>query len=42
MATEEPSVVAAASLAARLVSLGGGFSSWATEPVMTASVYSKG
>ena len=42
MATEEPSVIAACSLAGRLVSLSGGFSSWATEPVMTAHVYLEG
>jgi hydroxymethylglutaryl-CoA reductase len=38
MAVEEPSVVAAASNAARLVRLGGGFSGEADAPVMTAQV----
>jgi hydroxymethylglutaryl-CoA reductase len=38
MATEEPSVVAAASNAARLVRLGGGFTGVPAQPVMTAQV----
>lgn len=38
MAVEEPSVVAAASNAARLVRVGGGFTGKASEPVMTAQV----
>ncbi|MCB9610981.1 MAG: hydroxymethylglutaryl-CoA reductase, degradative [Sandaracinus sp.] len=38
MAVEEPSVVAAASNAARMVRLSGGFLGEATEPVMTAQV----
>jgi len=42
MATEEPSVIAASSFAARIVSLGGGFTTWATEPVMEAHVYLEG
>lgn len=39
MATEEPSVIAASSFAARIVSMGGGFTTWATEPVMATHVY---
>ncbi len=39
MAVEEPSVIAAASFAARLIRRGGGFSTWATEPVMRAQVF---
>ncbi len=39
MAVEEPSVIAAASFAARLVRRGGGFSTWATDPVMRAQVF---
>ena len=42
LATEEPSVVAASSFAARLVAQVGGFTSWAAEPVMTAHVYLEG
>lgn len=41
MATEEPSVIAAASYAARLVKAGGGFKTWANEPVMTTQVFIK-
>ena len=39
MAVEEPSVIAAASFAARLIRRGGGFATWATEPVMRAQVF---
>ena len=39
MAVEEPSVVAAASFAARMIRRGGGFTTWATEPVMRAQVF---
>ncbi len=39
MAVEEASVIAAASFAANLVRKEGGFSTWATEPLMTAQVY---
>lgn len=39
MATEEPSVIAAASYAARLVKTGGGFKTWANDPVMTTQVF---
>lgn len=39
MAVEEPSVIAAASFAARMVRRGGGFTTWATEPVMRAQVF---
>jgi hydroxymethylglutaryl-CoA reductase len=42
MAVEEPSVIAAASFAARLVRRGGGFTTWATEPVMRAQVFLEG
>ncbi len=38
MAVEEPSVIAAASNAARMVRLGGGFSAEADDPIMTAQV----
>jgi hydroxymethylglutaryl-CoA reductase len=38
MAVEEPSVIAAASNAARMVRVGGGFQAEADEPVMTAQV----
>lgn len=41
MATEEPSVIAAASHAARLVKAGGGFETWSSEPIMTAQIYLK-
>jgi hydroxymethylglutaryl-CoA reductase len=39
LAVEEPSVVAAATLAARLTRAGGGLRTWASEPVMTAQVF---
>ena len=39
MAVEEPSVIAAASFAARMIRRGGGFTTWATEPVMRAQVF---
>ena len=39
MATEEPSVIAAASHGARIVSSGGGFKTWASDPIMTAQIY---
>jgi hydroxymethylglutaryl-CoA reductase len=39
LAVEEPSVIAAASYAARLVRRGGGFTTWAEQPVMTAQVF---
>ena len=39
MATEEPSVIAAASYAASIASRNGGFRTRATEPVMTAQVF---
>lgn len=42
MAIEEPSVIAAASFAARLARDCGGFTTWATEPVMRAHVYLEG
>lgn len=42
MATEEPSVIAAASYAARLVKAGGGFTTWADSPVMTTQIFLKG
>ncbi len=42
MAVEEPSVVAAATYAGGLISSEGGFSSWASEPIMTAQVFLEG
>ena len=39
MAVEEPSVIAAARFAARLVRGAGGFRTWASEPLMTAQVF---
>jgi hydroxymethylglutaryl-CoA reductase len=42
MAVEEPSVIAAAAFAARLVRGGGGFRTWATDPVMRAQVFLEG
>jgi hydroxymethylglutaryl-CoA reductase len=39
MAVEEPSVIAAASFAARLVRRAGGFSTWASDPLMSAQVF---
>lgn len=42
MAVEEPSVIAAASFAARLVRRTGGFAAWASPPLMTAQVFLEG
>lgn len=42
MAVEEPSVVAAASFAAWLVRPDGGFTTWASSPLMTAQVFLEG
>jgi len=42
MATEEPSIIAAASYAARIVAKGGGFESRATEPVMVTQIFLEG
>jgi hydroxymethylglutaryl-CoA reductase len=42
MAVEEPSVIAAATYAARLVAGEGGFTTWATPPEMVAHVYIEG
>ncbi len=42
LAVEEPSVVAAASFAARLVRHDGGFTTWAADPLMTAQVFLEG
>ena len=42
MAVEEPSVIAAATFGARLVRRDGGFTTWATEPLMTAQVFLEG
>jgi hydroxymethylglutaryl-CoA reductase len=39
MATEEPSVIAAAAFAARILRQGGGLSTWADESVMTAQIF---
>lgn len=39
MATEEPSVIAAASYAAGIIRLGGGFETSATEPLMTCQIF---
>ena len=39
MAVEEPSVIAAASFAARLVRDAGGFRTWASDPIMTAQIF---
>jgi hydroxymethylglutaryl-CoA reductase len=39
MAVEEPSVIAAASFAARLVRNAGGFHTWASDPLMTAQIF---
>ncbi len=39
MAVEEPSVIAAACFAARLVREAGGFRTWASDPLMTAQVF---
>ena len=42
MATEEPSVIAAATFAARILRRGGGLSAWADESVMTAQLFLEG
>jgi hydroxymethylglutaryl-CoA reductase len=42
MAVEEPSVIAAASFAAWLVRQDGGFTTWASPPLMTAQVFLEG
>ncbi len=42
MATEEPSVIAAASYAARIIAKGGGFTTRATEPVMVTQIFLEG
>jgi len=42
MAVEEPSVIAAASFGALLVRRDGGFTTWASEPLMTAQVFLEG
>jgi hydroxymethylglutaryl-CoA reductase len=42
MATEEPSVIAAASFAARILRQGGGLSTWADESVMTTQLFLEG
>jgi hydroxymethylglutaryl-CoA reductase len=42
MATEEPSVIAAATYAARIIARGGGFHTRATEPVMTTQIFLEG
>lgn len=39
LATEEPSVIAAASYAAKIVSAHGGFETWNDAPIMTGTVY---
>ncbi len=39
LAVEEPSVIAAATFAARLTRRDGGFITWATDPLMTAQVF---
>jgi hydroxymethylglutaryl-CoA reductase len=39
LAVEEPSVISAATFAARLTRRDGGFTSWASEPLMTAQVF---
>lgn len=41
MATEEPSVIIAATHGALLVKAGGGFETWASPPVMTAQIFLK-
>lgn len=38
LAVEEPSVVAAATYAGRIIRSGGGFEAWSTEPVMTVQI----
>ncbi|MEI6873949.1 MAG: hydroxymethylglutaryl-CoA reductase, degradative [Spirochaetota bacterium] len=42
MATEEPSVIAAATYAARIIARGGGFHTWATDPVMATQIFLEG
>ncbi len=42
IAVEEPSVVAAATFAGRLTRASGGIETWASDPVMTATVYIEG
>jgi hydroxymethylglutaryl-CoA reductase len=42
MATEEPSVIAAATFAARILRQGGGISTWADESVMTTQLFLEG
>lgn len=42
MAVEEPSVIAAAGFAARLVRAAGGFRTWAADPLMRAQVFLEG
>jgi hydroxymethylglutaryl-CoA reductase len=42
MATEEPSVIAAASYAARILRQGGGLATWADEPVMSVQLFLEG
>lgn len=42
MATEEPSVIAAAGFAAAVIRRAGGFCTWADEPLMTAQVFLEG
>lgn len=42
LAVEEPSVIAAAAHAARIVRRAGGFTTWASEPLMTAQVFLEG
>jgi hydroxymethylglutaryl-CoA reductase len=39
VAVEEPSVVAAASFAARIMASAGGFRTWADDPIMTAQIH---
>lgn len=39
LATEEPSVIAAATFAGGVIARSGGFSTWATDPIMSAHVY---
>jgi hydroxymethylglutaryl-CoA reductase len=42
LATEEPSVIAAATFAAYLVAEAGGFTTWAADPLMCAHIYIEG
>ena len=42
MATEEPSVIAAATFAAKILRQGGGLSTWADESVMTVQLFLEG